>query len=384
MDVPSFSVVVIARNEARALPALIESLGDFLAAGGELIVVDTGSDDDTVRVAREAPARVETVGSRFHSVLTAEQAANITAKFSRNGEGPLVQAGEVLFDFGRARQFAGQLASNDFVWHIDASDVVLSADLDFLDAEVRGGRVNGFFYLLRVGVSSFNVIRFFDRRLYAWRGRVHEAPFGTGVPMTGRRVVCDEAQLSLRHIGGEKMRSYFAGLALDAMEYPLELRWKHYLGRQLCYMGCYRSAIAALREHVRAKHGWAAERGESLMLIGTCLDKLGRTEAAAESYFRAARVDPSRREPLLKLAWLSQRQGDFLGSVAFASAALMVPRTSPFVHADTNYSWDPHAILYWGLFWLGRIDEAKVHWETCRRMAPENEKFLEDGRLFAT
>ncbi len=382
MNVPSFSVVVIARNEAAQLPALFESLGDFLSAGGELVVADTGSDDDTVRVAREAGARVELVGSRFYSVLTATQAADITAKFSRNGEGPLVQTGEVLFDFGRARQFAGQLASNDFVWHIDASDVVLSADFDFLDTEIRSGELNGFDYVLHLGVASFRVIRFFDRRLYRWRGRVHEAPFATGAPTTGRRVSCSEEQLSLRHHRGEKTRNYLAGLALDAIEYPSTPRWKHYVGRELYYGGHYHSALAPLREHARAKHAWAIERGASLGFLGACLEALGRTDAAAESYFRAARTDPSRREPLLKLAWLCQRQGDFQGSVAFAAAALAVPHTGPFVDADTHYTWDPHAILYWGLFWLGRREEARVHWETCRRMAPENEKFQEDGRLF--
>ena len=97
-----------------------------------------------------------------------------------------------------------------------------------------------------------------------------------------------------------------------------------------------------------------------------------------------ALVDPARREPLLNLAGLCQRRGDFQGSVAFAAAALMVPRKSVFVDAEAHYTWHPHAILYWGLFWLGRREEAKIHWEICRRMAPENEKFQEDARLFAS
>ena len=384
VNVPSFSVVVVARNEANKLPALFESLRDFLSAGGELVVVDTGSEDDTVRIAREAGARVETVGQRFHSVLTAEQVDKLHSTFSRGREGPFVEAGQVLFDFGRARQFANQLASNEFVWQIDAADVVLSADLEFLDAEVRSGTANGFYYVMRLGTASFSIARFFDRRLYTWRGRVHEAAFAAAVPMPGRRIVCGEQQLSLCHNRGEKTRNYMAGLALDAIEYPSTPRWTHYAGRELYYMRHYRSAIPMLRKHARAKEAWAIERAASLDFMGTCLEALGRTEEAAESHFRAARMDPARREPLLKLAWLCQRLGDFQGSVTFAAAALAVPRTSPFVDAESHYTWDPHAILYWGLFWLGRRAEAKIHWEECRRMAPENDKFQEDGRLFAS
>ena len=383
MGVPAFSVVVTARNEARTLPELMGTLGAFRSAGGEIIVVDTGSDDETIRVARDAGARVEAAGSRFHSVVTEEQAATITARFARHAEGPLVQSGQSLFDFGRAREFASRLASNDFVWHIDGSDVVESIDLAFLDAQVRSGLVNGFYYVVRLGTASFRVFRFFDRRLYAWRGRVHEVPMATRAPMPGSRITCSEDQLSLRHNRHEKVRNYLAGLALEVLDDASTPRWKYYLGRELYYERRYRSAMAVLREHVRMKTAWHVERADSLRLVGACLEALGRSDAAAESYFRSARVDPSRREPLLKLALLCQRRGDFQGSIAFAAAALTVPRTGPFIDAEEHYTSDPHAILYWGLFWLGRREEAKGHWETCRCMAPANEKFREDARLFA-
>jgi glycosyltransferase involved in cell wall biosynthesis len=382
VNVPSFSVVIIARNEAAKLPALFASLQEFRSAGGEVVVVDTGSEDDTVRVAREAGARIEEVGFRFHSVLTEAQAALITAKFLRDGEAPLVEAGQRTFDFASAREFAGTLAANEFVWQIDASDVVLTADLDFLEAEIRRGDVAAFDYLLRLGGACFNVIRFFDRRVYGWRGRVHEAPFPRGA-VAGRRVICTASQLSLRHLRGEKTRHYMAGLALDAIEDPAMPRWKHYVGRELFYERRYRSALVPLRAHVRTKDAWSVERAASHCLIAHCLAALGRTDGAAESLFRAIRVDPSRREPLLLLAWLCQSQGDFQGSVTFAAAALTIPDTARMIDAESHYTFDPHALLYWGLFWLGRRAEAKTHWETCLRMAPENEKFREDARLFA-
>jgi glycosyltransferase involved in cell wall biosynthesis len=375
-------VVVTARNEAQKLPALFASLQEFLTAGGELVVVDTGSEDDTVRLAREAGARVEEVGFRFHSVLTEAQAAQITAKFSRHGEGDLVEAGQKVFDFGSAREFASTLASNEHVWHIDASDVVLTADLAFLDAEIRRGDVAAFDYVLRLGVASFNVNRFFDRRVVGWRGRVHEAPFPREA-ITGRRVVCSESQLSLRHLRGEKTRNYLAGLALDAIENPAMPRWTHYVGRELFYERRYRSALVPLRAHARNKDAWPAERAASHCFIAHCLTALGQRDAAAESFFRAVRVDPSRREPLLHLAWLCQGQGDFQGSVTFAAAALTIPAIARMVDAESYYTFDPHAILYWGLFWLGRRDEAKAHWETCLRMAPESEQFQAHARLFA-
>ena len=66
---PTLSVVVPTLNEARALPRLVESLAspgpgkpgesrDPIPAPHELVVVDGGSDDDTVAIARAANARV--------------------------------------------------------------------------------------------------------------------------------------------------------------------------------------------------------------------------------------------------------------------------------------------------------------------------------------
>lgn len=49
---PLLSVVIPVRNEAQALPALLDDLAELRAAGAELIVVDGGSSDGTVERAQ--------------------------------------------------------------------------------------------------------------------------------------------------------------------------------------------------------------------------------------------------------------------------------------------------------------------------------------------
>ena len=53
MNKPKFSVALIARNEAVTLPRLIGSLKEFQDQGGDIWVLDTGSTDNTVEVARD-------------------------------------------------------------------------------------------------------------------------------------------------------------------------------------------------------------------------------------------------------------------------------------------------------------------------------------------
>jgi tetratricopeptide (TPR) repeat protein len=229
------------------------------------------------------------------------------------------------------------------------------------------------------------VSRFYDRRLDHWRGRAHEGLYPLPDAPGPRRpmVTCPEFELSVRHHKDDaKPRNYVAGLALDVIEHPEMPRWKHYLGRELWYQGRHRSAVRLLLEHADDERAPRAERSESLCLAGQALEMLGEPTRAEEAYRRAVAVDASRREPLLRLAGLAGRQADFEASVAHAAAALAVPRTSAFAESDLNYSSLPHVLMYWALFWLGRQDEARRHWEESRRLAPDDPVVRDHARLF--
>ncbi|WP_309571214.1 glycosyltransferase [Deinococcus sp.] len=69
---PDFSVVIPARNEAAYLPATLQALSRQTRPAAEVIVVDNGSVDDTVRVAAEWGARIVRCAER--GVARARQA----------------------------------------------------------------------------------------------------------------------------------------------------------------------------------------------------------------------------------------------------------------------------------------------------------------------
>ncbi len=69
---------------------------------------------------------------------------------------------------------------------------------------------------------------------------------------------------------------------------------------------------------------------------------------------------------------------------SFAAAALSIPPRTGVSEAEENHGSRPHAILYWALLWLGRRDEARPHFETCRRLDPSNPLLEGHARLFAS
>ena len=56
--IPSFSIIIPARNEANNLPQLLNSLRKQSIVPHEIIVVDDDSTDETARIARDYGAKV--------------------------------------------------------------------------------------------------------------------------------------------------------------------------------------------------------------------------------------------------------------------------------------------------------------------------------------
>jgi len=105
--VPTLSAIIITKDEAENIGACLDSLSFC----DERIVVDCGSEDGTVRIARERGARVE------HHAF----------------EG-----------FGAQKNFALSLATSDWMLSVDADERVSLALAAELKAAIAGGKADGY------------------------------------------------------------------------------------------------------------------------------------------------------------------------------------------------------------------------------------------------
>lgn len=381
-----FSVCVIARNEEATLPKrLLPSLRDFIMRGGDVVLVDTGSTDRTVQVAKEGGFRVHEVGDRFHVKFDAEMAAKINEKYVLAGETPIVQEGTTVFNFAAARNHAASLAKNDVVLIADCDESFEVLDLAKLNALIAAGHDRmDIDYVHAHDESGLPLSRFrrsvlYNRTKIQWKGVVHEVIAG------GSPILPPEDVISLHHWQepNPNRGQYLAGLAYDFYTNPTADRQAHYFARELFYSGRYRSAIKAFKTHINMPNGWSVEQAQSQIYIGDCYLSLGDSTAALASWHKAFVMDGTRREPLMRLAHYFHRRQDRQKSVAYATAALTIPVREYYCNDLSLYRHVPHHILYTDLFWLGQKEEAKRHFLKCLEYEPDNPKFIHDKQFFA-
>ena len=180
MSKPLFSVVLIARNEVKVLPRAIQSLREFMARGGDVNIVDTGSTDGTAELAESLGVRVKRVGEIYRHVITEEEAKAINDRFVVGSEMPVVNAGESYFDFASARNEANAMADCDMVCTMDCDEILTHFNIDAIDEYIRQGytqfEYNFVFSHLPDGTELVKFIqsKFYNRKINQWVGIIHE------------------------------------------------------------------------------------------------------------------------------------------------------------------------------------------------------------------
>ena len=161
------SVVMIVKNEETRLKKCLDSLVPY---GFEIVIVDTGSGDGTVSLARNYTDRI----------------------FSF----------QWCDDFSAARNYSLSCASNPFLFMLDADEWVVSLDIEELDyfrkkLSDQVGVVTRQNMMGGVIGTTDHTERFFSRRHFRYTGRIHEML----TPIRGTELPCLLTNTVIGHSG---------------------------------------------------------------------------------------------------------------------------------------------------------------------------------------
>lgn len=379
----NFSICIIAKNEANTLPRLFESLSEFRSKGGEICLLDTGSKDNTAKIAESYGAKV--FHKSFKLEINFELAKQINKKFHLRGDQPILESSVSIFDFASARNYINSMASNDMICTLDADEAYTTFDIDKINKFIEEGYEQFEYQFVyahdQFGKPAVQFIqsKFFNREKAHWTGIVHEVVTGQT-----KHLYLDESIIKLEHFqepGKDHRSNYLPGLAYDCFMNPTKDRQSHYFARELMYSDRYRSAIKEFQRHTEM-NGWLTEKAQSMIYMGDCYGKLNEPQMQAGWYSASFYTDSSRRAALISLALFYQHNDNKLAASAYAQAALQIPFFDYYANEKSHYENLPHEILYWAKGWLGDIESAKEHLTKALEYQPYNQNYLRDTKFY--
>ena len=379
-----FSVVVIAKNEEKTLPRLLKSLEGV----NEIIVVDTGSTDNTVEVAKSFGAKVESVGDRFIETPTLE---DIKTFKKRYGFKPSFTTESKLFNYAEARNYGMTLASNDFVFQPDADEEV-EWDID----EVRNilpfcDQLTYRFCFAHnpdgTPALEFAHCKFFRRSRGHWVKKVHEI-------VADREDITEQENLTritytdaiyLHHwqdFSSENRGNYLPKLEYAILEKENDDRNTYYLAREYYYASQYKRAIDMFHKYLKMS-GWKPERSQAYIFMGDCYKYMGDYDNAILHFHKAMIEDDSRREPFFACAMAHAERGQPKSAIIYLKAALEIPYNPHYyLNFMSIYDWETHEQLSYMYDKIGDYDNAQHHWLETLKARPADARILSNGKWF--
>lgn len=342
-------VYTICKNEAQFVNRWLDSMRE----ADSIVVLDTGSTDETVRLLEEGGATV-------------------------------VQEAISPWRFDTARNRSLELVPKE-------ADICVCTDLDevfhpgwraLLEEAWRPGVGQATYrYTWNFNEDgSEGVVFWYEkihaRGLYRWVHPVHEVLEYTGEGPLPKKVRVEGMQLD-HHADPTKSRAqYLPLLELSVQEAPQDDRNLHYLGREYLFHQRWDEAVSALTRHLSLPTAvWKDERCASMRFLAQAFEGKGDAVLARRWLLRAAGEAPWLREPWVELAAFLWKQQDYDGTVWAARQALSI-ETRPESYICSADAWGalPWDLLSLGLWYTGRQEEAR---SACRRavqLAPGDER----------
>lgn len=314
----SLALCMIVRDGAAELPRALDS-----ARGGwdQLIVVDTGSKDASVAIARRH-------GAEVHS---------FTAANDTDG---------TLLDFARARNVATSHARTAYWWWMDADDVAAPGTVATLRAAVAK-RPKG----TVLGVTDNGRSRWFRARLapndgrHLWRGAVHEwlvAPKGTTYDA---RLIFHHRPLPNR--GTSSLRRNLRILRNEIAAGCATPRERFYLATTLQALGQGTAALNAWQHYLQLIPAQSGHALFARLYLARQHVAHGNLDAAAENAAAALQMAPRFAEAACLLGDVAEALGETALAVAWYNRALNSGPcpTGPLFHEPACYGHYPRRRL---------------------------------------
>ncbi len=262
----SVSLCMIVKNEEKVLDRCLKNVRDF---ADEIVIVDTGSEDKTKKIAGEYTDKIY--------------------------DFPWTD------DFAAARNYALDHGSSDYLMWLDADDIVpkesvrrlcalkeeLPADTDVVmmpyavEFDEEGKAVFSYY--------RERIVR--NKRNLRFKGKVHEA-----IPICGKIFYADISVEHRKIFCGDSARNLRIYQKMEKNGETMDSRSLYYYGRELLFHGQYEKGKEIFRRFLERKDGWLENRIDATRQMAYCCYGLKQEENALKALLCGLAYDVPRGE----------------------------------------------------------------------------------------
>ena len=346
----TLSVCLIVRDEEEVLARCLDCVKKF---ADEIVIVDTGSKDKTVKIATDYTQNI------------------YTFKWCDN--------------FSAARNFAFSKATCNYVMWLDADDVITDENCTHIRNLVKDGGFDMAYLLYAAAFDGdnptfvYNRERIFLRSLdYRFSGAVHEAVVPRG------KCVYSSARIDHKKVkAGDSMRNLSIYQKLIVGGNSLNEREKFYYGRELLFNKMYRESSAVL-ENFLSGDGWVENKIEACVNLYYCYIELGNKERAMQSLLKTLLYAPPRAQVCCMLGSYFTDNSNIPAAIYWYTRALDCKNevlSGAFVNTDYS-EFIPCMQLCVLYDRLGEVEKANGFNERAGAVKPQSAEYLHNRQYF--
>ena len=352
------SVCMIVKNEEKVLARCLKCVKKF---ADEIIIVDTGSTDNTIKIAKKFTDKV------------------YNFKWQD--------------DFAKARNYSLQFASCEYIMWIDADDIITNSNIKKILELKKNLTAETYMLKYQINFDKNRRVTFeyYRERIIKncasakFKGFVHECitPFGR----------IEFVDIALQHKKIEKTRDNKRNLKLYQKNIKngikLNTRETFYYAKELFYNKFYSKTIIALKQFLKMQDKFLPNTLDAYLTLSDCYLFLKQNKKAKDTLIECLKNILPSANICCKLGYLYVLDKNYSFAIFWYKCALNLTldaKTGSFIERD-YYDFIPYLQLSYCYYNLGDIKNFKKYHNLAKKIKPNhsvivnNQKYIDENNI---